>query len=415
MFLLTYLVLVFTFGLSLLLVEIALGRKTRQSTIGAFRIFGKKYAFIGILASLVPFIITPYYCVIGGWVAKYVGAYFMDAPLTIGDGGAYFTNFITSSFESYIWLIIFAGIVFFVVSRGIKGGIEKANLIMMPALIIMTIILVVYTLFQPGAIDGAAYYLVPDFSTFSPELVVAALGQMFFSLSIAMGIMVTYGSYMKQRDSLTGSAMRVAGFDVGISFLAGLMIVPAAFVALGSPEAVTENSGPGLMFVVLPQMFATFGDFAPIVGVCFFLLVIFAALTSAISLTETCVSIMQDGAKCSRKKALVLTFVIIGAAALLVNLGYNGLSFIEPLGAGSSMLDFFDFVSNTVMMPIVAFLTCIFVGWCIKPKVIEEEIMVSAPFRGRAAWRIMIKYIAPILIAIVFISFIAQFLGFMTI
>ena len=264
MFLLTYLVLVFTFGLSLLLVEIALGRKTRQSTIGAFKLFGKKYAFIGILASLVPFIITPYYCVIGGWVAKYVGAYFFDPATMIGDGGTYFSSFITSSFESYIWLFIFMAIVFFVVSRGIKGGIEKANLIMMPALIIMTVILVVYTLCQPGALDGAAYYLVPDFSAFSIELVVAALGQMFFSLSIAMGIMVTYGSYMKQRDSLTSSAIRVAGFDIGVSFLAGLMIVPAAFVALGSPEAVTENSGPGLMFIVLPQMFASFGDFAPV-------------------------------------------------------------------------------------------------------------------------------------------------------
>lgn len=415
MFLLTYLVLVFTFGLSLLLVEIALGRKTRQSTIGAFKLFGKKYAFIGILASLVPFIITPYYCVIGGWVAKYVGAYFFDPATMIGDGGTYFSSFITSSFESYIWLFIFMAIVFFVVSRGIKGGIEKANLIMMPALIIMTVILVAYTLCQPGALDGAAYYLVPDFSAFSIELVVAALGQMFFSLSIAMGIMVTYGSYMKQRDSLTSSAIRVAGFDIGVSFLAGLMIVPAAFVALGSPEAVTENSGPGLMFIVLPQMFASFGDFAPVIGVLFFLLVIFAALTSAISLMETCVSIMHDGAKCSRKKATVLTFVIIGVAAVFVNLGYNGLSFIEPLGAGTSLLDFFDFISNTIMMPIVAFLTCIFVGWCIKPKIIEEEIMASSPFRWRAAWRIMIKYIAPILIAIVFISFLAQFLGFMTI
>ena len=238
---------------------------------------------------------------------------------------------------------------------------------------------------------------------------------MLFVFSIAMGIMVTYGSYMKQRDSLTSSAIRVAGFDIGVSFLAGLMIVPAAFVALGSPEAVAENSGPGLMFIVLPQMFASFGDFAPVIGVLFFLLVIFAALTSAISLMETCVSIIHDGAKCSRKKATVITFVIIGVAAVFVNLGYNGLSFIEPLGAGTSLLDFFDFVSNTIMMPIVAFLTCLFVGWCIKPKIIEEEIMASSKFRWRAAWRIMIKYIAPILIAIVFISFLAQFLGFMTI
>ena len=414
-FLLTYVVLVFTFGVSLLLLETALGRKTGQSAIGAFKAFGKKYAFIGILASAVPFIITPYYCIIGGWVTKYTAAYLVNGPAALADGGDFFTGFITSNAESYIWMLVFMAIVFVIVGLGVKGGIEKANLFMMPALIIMAVAIAIYTLTMPGAVEGALYYLTPDFSKFSPELVIGALGQMFYSLSLAMGIMITYGSYLDRKSSLTQSVTRIGGFDVGVSFLAGLMIVPAAFVALGSPEAVTENSGPGLMFIVLPQMFASFGDFAPVIGVLFFLLVIFAALTSAISLMETCVSIMHDGAKCSRKKATVLTFVIIGVAAVFVNLGYNGLSFIEPLGAGTSLLDFFDFISNTIMMPIVAFLTCIFVGWCIKPKIIEEEIMASSPFRWRAAWRIMIKYIAPILIAIVFISFLAQFLGFMTI
>lgn len=413
MFLLTYLVLVFTFGISLLLLEIALGRKTGLSAIGAFKSFGKKYAFIGFFASLIPFIITPYYCVIGGWVMKYFFAYFADGPAALADG-TYFTSFIAGNPESFFWMLLFMALAFIVVARGVKGGIEKANLVMMPALIIMAIGLVVYTLAQPGALEGAAYYLIPDFSKFSPELVISAMGQMFFSLSLAMGIMITYGSYVAKKESLTTSAIRVGGFDLGVSFLAGLMIVPAAFVSLGSGEAVAETAGPGLMFIVLPQMFSTFGDMAVVVGAIFFASVIFAALTSAISLTETCVSIIMDATSWSRKKALAVTFSIIAAAGIVVNLGYNGLSFIQPLGDGTTILDFADFLSNSVMMPIAALMTCIFVGWIIKPKTIADEISSSAPFRARKAWGIMIKYVAPVLVVIILLAYVGATFGLFT-
>lgn len=414
MFLLTYFVLVFTFGISLLLLEIALGRKTGQSTIGAFKSFGKKYAFIGVFASLIPFLITPYYCVIGGWVMKYFAAYFTDGPAALADGGVFFSNFIAGNPETFFWMLLFMGLAFFVVARGVKGGIEKANLVMMPALIIMAIGLVIYTLVQPGALAGAAYYLVPDFSKFSAELVISAMGQMFFSLSLAMGIMITYGSYVDKKESLTDSAIRIGGFDIGVSFLAGLMIVPAAFVALGSGEAVAEASGPGLMFIVLPQMFASFGDMATVVGMVFFALVIFAALTSAISLTETCVSIISDATKWSRKKSMVVTFSVIAVCGILVNLGYNGLSFIQPLGEGTTILDFADFLSNSVMMPLAALLTCLFVGWIIKPKTIEDEISASAPFKARKAWHVMIKYIAPVLVVVILVAYVAATFGLFT-
>ncbi len=413
MFLLTYVVLVFTFGISLLLLEIALGRKTGLSAIGAFKSFGKKYSFIGFFASLIPFIITPYYCVIGGWVTKYFVAYFTDGPAALADG-TYFTSFIAGNPETFLWMLLFMGLSFFVVARGVKGGIEKANLVMMPALIVMAVGLVIYTLVQPGALEGAAYYLVPDFSKFSPELVISAMGQMFFSLSLAMGIMITYGSYVAKKESLTTSAIRVGGFDLGVSFLAGLMIVPAAFVALGSGEAVAETAGPGLMFIVLPQMFATFGDAAVAIGAVFFALVIFAALTSAISLTETCVSIISDATAWSRKKSIAVTFTIIAVAGIFVNLGYNGLSFIQPLGEGTTILDFADFLSNSVMMPLAALMTCIFVGWIIKPKTLIDEIAVSAPFKARKAWSIMIKYIAPVLVVIILIAYVAATFGFFT-
>ena len=411
-FLLTYLLLVFTFGVSLLLLETALGRKTGQSAIGAFKSFGKKYAFIGILASVVPFIITPYYCIIGGWVTKYTAAYLVEGPEALADGGGFFSGFITSDVESYVWMLIFMAIVFIVVSLGVKGGIEKANLFMMPALIVMAAGLAVYTLTMPGALDGALYYLVPDFSKFSPELVISALGQMFYSLSLAMGIMITYGSYLSKKDSLTQSVVRIGGFDIGVSFLAGLMIVPAAFVALGSGDAVAANSGPSLMFIILPTVFADMGTgVATVLGFIFFLLVLFAALTSAISLAETCTSIVQDGTHWSRKKSLGVTFAVIVVAGIFVNMGYNHLAFIEPLGEGSSLLDFFDFISNSVIMPIVALLTCIFVGWIIKPQTLADEIELTGPFKLKTAWTVMIKYVAPVLVVVILVAYVAAQFG----
>lgn len=410
-FLFTYLVLVFTFGVSLLLLETALGRKTGQSAIGAFKAFGKKYAFIGILTSAIPFIIVPYYCIIGGWVTKYTASYLTIGPEALADGGGFFTGFITSNTESYLWMLIFMAIVFIIVALGVKGGIEKANLFMMPALIVMAVAIAIYTITMPGALDGVAYYLTPDFSKFSPELVIGALGQMFYSLSLAMGIMITYGSYLSKKDSLTQSVTRVGGFDLGVSFLAGLMIVPAAFVAMGSGDAVASQAGPSLMFITLPSVFNDMGGAASIVGFLFFLLVLFAALTSAISLTETCVSIIADGAGWSRKRSLVTVMIVIVAAGVFINAGYNGLSFIEPLGPGSSMLDFFDFISNSVMMPIAALLTCVFVGWIIKPKVIVDEVKQSSPFKFEKAWTVMIKYVAPVLVTVILVAYVAQQFG----
>lgn len=410
-FLFTYLVLVFTFGVSLLLLETALGRKTGLSAIGAFKSFGKKYAFIGILTSAIPFIIVPYYCIIGGWVTKYTASYLTTGPAALADGGGFFTSFISSSTESYLWMLIFMAVVFIIVALGVKGGIEKANLFMMPALIVMAVAIAIYTITMPGALDGVLYYITPDFSKFSPELVIGALGQMFYSLSLAMGIMITYGSYLNKKESLTQSVVRIGGFDLGVSFLAGLMIVPAAFVAMGSGEAVASGAGPSLMFITLPGVFNDMGGAATIVGFLFFLLVLFAALTSAISLTETCVSIIADGAGWSRKRSLVTVMIFIVAIGMFINAGYNALSFIEPLGAGSSLLDFFDFISNSVMMPIAALLTCVFVGWIIKPKVIADEIKQSSPFKLEKAWTVMIKYVAPVLVTVILVAYVAAQFG----
>ena len=412
MFLLVYLVFVFTFGVSLLLVETALGRKTGLSAIGAFKSFGKKYTFIGLLASVVPFIITPYYCLIGGWVTKYAAVFLTgQAPASADGTGAFFSAFIGSGRESSAWMVLFMAVSFVVVALGVEGGIEKVNLVLMPALVVMAVAIAIYTLTLPGALDGALYYLVPDFSKFSPELVIGALGQMFYSLSLAMGIMITYGSYLSKKESLTTSVARVGCFDLGVSFLAGLMIVPAAFVAMGSGEAVAEHSGPSLMFIVLPQIFTDMGGVGTVIGAAFFLLVLFAAITSAISLMETCASIIQDGLGWSRRVSLGSMFTFMVVVGLFVNAGYSGLSFIQPLGEGSSLLDLFDFVSNSVIMPIVALLTCLFVGWVIKPEALIEEVALSSKFSMRRVWAFLIKYVAPVLLVVILVAYVAAQFG----
>ena len=413
-FLFLYLVFVFTIGVALLLLETAFGRKTGQSCIGAFKAFGKKYAPLGVFASCVPFIIVPYYCVIGGWVVKYMAAYLTDGPAVLADGGGYFNAFISSGYESALFMLVFMVLTYAVVALGVNNGIEKANLIMMPALIVVSAALGIYALTLPGALEGLAFYVVPDLSKISPELVVAALGQTFFTLSLAMGIMFTYGSYLAKKEKLTSSVVQIAGTTFAVSLLAGLMVVPATFATLGSGDAVAENAGPSLMFVILPQVFNSMGEAGGIVGCVFFILVIFAALTSSISLTEACVSIVQDGAGWSRKRSIAVSVAVITVVGFVVNLGYSSLAFIQPLGDGTSILDFMDFLSNSVMMPLAALMTCIFVGWVIGPKVIADEVKVSARFRLEKVWTVTIKYIAPVCIALILVAYVAQSLGIIT-
>ena len=410
-FLFVYLVFVFTIGLALLLLETALGRKTQQSSIGAFKSFGKKYAFIGIFMSAVPFIIVPYYCVIGGWVTKYMVGYVVEGPAALADGGDFFSSFISSGSESMAFMLVFMALTYLIVALGVNKGIEKANLVMMPLLIVMAAGVAIYSLTLPGAMDGLAFYLLPDLSALSPELIIAALGQTFFTLSLAMGIMVTYGSYLKKSAKLTSSVTQIAGATFGVSLLAGLMIIPATFAALGSGEAVAENSGPSLMFIILPQVFENMGGMAPILGFAFFVLVLFAAMTSSISLVETCTSIIADGTKCSRRRALVIVIVFVTVMGIVVNMGYSSLAFIQPLGEGSSILDLLDFISNSVMMPLAALMTCIFVGWIIGPKVIIDEVRESAKFKLANVWTVMVKYIAPVVLVAILVAYVAQTMG----
>ncbi|MBE6708866.1 MAG: sodium-dependent transporter [Ruminococcaceae bacterium] len=405
-FLLVYLVLAVTFGYALMCGEIAIGRKTGKSAIGAFTDLNKKYKFIGILASVVPMIILPYYSVIGGWVAKYLTV-FVSGNMNMAAGDKYFTDFTKKPVEPLLWFLLFIGLTALVVLLGVDKGVEKVSKIMMPVLVVLTVGIAVYGLFIDGAIDGVVYYLKPDFSKFSYKTVLAAMGQLFYSMSLAMGIMITYGSYMKKDVSIESSVSQIEIFDTGVAFFAGLMIIPSVFALQG--EAALKNSGAGLMFQTLPKLFSQIGSFGHVIGTLFFILVLFAALTSSISLMETVVSIFRDKFGWGRK--FTCGIVLVGCIILGTpsSLGHGVWKSVAPLGM--SILDFFDFISNSVIMPIVALLTCIFIGYIIKPKTIIDEIESSGKFRRKGLFVVMTKYIAPVCIVLILVSSVLGALG----
>ena len=405
-FLLIYLILVVTFGFAIMVMEIAIGRKTKQSAITAYGALHKKFNFIGVLSSLVPVIILPYYCVIGGWVTKYLAAYLTGAHAAAAQDG-YFESFISAPAEPVIWQTLFILITFAVVLLGVKNGIEKANKIMMPLLILLTVGVAIYSVCMPGAWDGFLYYSTPNFKNFSVTTVLGAMGQMFYSMSLAMGIMITYGSYMKKEDSIPHAVRQIEFFDTGVAFLAGAMVVPAVYAFSGGDPA-KMNAGAGLMFQTLPKVFEKMG-LSTAVGIVFFLLVLFAALTSSISLMETVISILQDRLGWKRTTACIA----VGAGTLLLavptSLGYGVLSGIAPLGM--SLLDFFDFLSNSVLMPVVALLSCIFVGYVLKPGAVTEEVELNGKFRQKRMFTVIIKYVAPVLIVFILVSSVLNALG----
>ena len=406
-FLLIYLILAVTFGFTLMTAEIAIGRKTGLSAIGAFKVLDKRFNFLGILAVVVPVIIFPYYSVIGGWVVKYF-AVFISGDVKASAGDTYFTDFIGGTFQPIGWFLLFLALTAVVVLCGVEKGIEKVSKIMMPILVVLTIIISVYGLTLDGAMEGLVYYIKPHMADVSAKTILAAMGQLFYSMSLAMGIMITYGSYMKKTDSLESSVRQIELFDTGIAFLAGLMIIPAVFAFSGGDRSAL-SAGPGLMFMTLPKVFASM-KFGGAIGTIFFLLVLFAALTSAISLMETIVSVFMDRFGWKRRFTGILVAILAALMGIPSSLGFGPLGFIT--WNNLSILDIMDFLSNSVLMPIVAFFTCIFVGFIIKPKAIADEVKETGePFKAEGMFNIMIKWVAPIFLVIILASSIASGLG----
>lgn len=415
LFLLCYFILVFTFGFTLLTTEVALGRKTQQSPLTAYGVLNEKWKGLGILACIVPVIILPYYCAIGGWVLKYFCTFIIGHDKdTVADG--YFTGFITADVAPIVYAIIFILATAVIVYLGVEAGIEKYSKVLMPALFIMIVGIAIYSLTLKREVDGLVVtgldglkvYLLPDFTgiTFSKlmSVIMDAMGQLFYSISVAMGIMIAYGSYVKKDVNLMSSINQIEFFDTMVAFFAGLMIIPAVIVFMGKDGL---SAGPGLIFVSLPKIFNEMGIVGRVLGIVFFITVLFAAITSSVSIMEAIVSSLMDKFKLNRQKSAIITSIYALVVGVIVCLGYNKLYFeaVLPNGSVGQILDIMDYLSNNVMMPVVAILTCILVGWIAKPSAVIDEVTRNGEKFGRKKlYIVMVRFVAPVLLALLLLS-----------
>ena len=413
-FLLTYIILALTFGFALLTTEIAIGRKTAQSPITAYKIIHPKWSWIGLIACVVPMMILPYYSAIGGWILKYLAAYLTGGAPTAAEADGFFGGFITSPVEPIIWFVIFLAATTFVVYKGVNAGIERMSKVMMPILLVLIICIAVFSLtlshtdaegVTRTGLQGLKVYLVPNFEGMTASklltVVTDAMGQLFYSISVAMGIMITYGSYVKKENNLTKSVNQIEIFDTAVAFLAGMMIIPAVYAFMGSEGL--NNSGPGLMFKALPKVFDAMGGIGMVVGIAFFVMVFFAALTSSISIMEALVASFMDKFHMDRKKATLANALIALVVGIIVCMGYTAFYFEASFGTvvAGQILDVLDYISNSVLMPVVAIATCILVGWVVKPKTIIDEVTRNGEAFGRKGlYVVMVKYITPVMLAV---------------
>lgn len=411
-FLLIYIILALTFGYSMIIAETSIGRMSGKSPVGAYHSFGtsKWFSFGGWINAIIPLLIVPYYSVIGGWVIKYLFGYICGNGSDLATDG-YFGTFISDGVSTEVCFIIFALITLGIIFAGVRNGIERVSKIMMPILVVLSVIIAIYSVTRPGALAGVKYFLVPNVENFSWMTVVSAMGQMFYSLSIAMGILITFGSYMKKDVSIEDSTRNVEVFDTAIAIMAGLMIIPAVFAFSGG-DPNTLQAGPSLMFITIPKVFDSMG-LGTAVGILFFLLVLFAAITSSIALTESAVSTFEDELGWGRRKSTMLAGAIMLALGSLSSLGYGPLASVKIIGM--QFLDFFDFLTNSVMMPIAAIATCLLVSRVIGLKAIEDEVLLGeSKFRRKFIFNFMIKYLCPIFAAIILISSVANAFGWIS-
>ncbi len=414
-FLLCYVILALTFGFTLLVTEIAIGRKTGQSSLTAYAKIHPKMGWVGVIACLIPALILPYYCVIGGWVLKYLAAYLTGGGMgAVADG--YFTGFITHQWSPILWFLVFLGLTMVVVYKGVDKGIEKFSRVLMPILVVLIFGISIFSLFlnhtdasgiTRTGLQGLAVYVIPNFEGMSLKqfliVLTDAMGQLFYSISVAMGIMITYGSYVKKDTDLIKSVNQIEVFDTAVAFLAGLMIIPAVYTFMGA-EGMSA-SGPSLMFVALPKVFGEMGTvIGTVVGVTFFLTVAFAALTSSVSVLEAVVASVMDRFRWERKQAAVLVTLVTAVVGVIVCLGYN-LFYFEavlpntPAGKNAQILDILDYISNYVLMPVVSIATCIFIGWVVKPKTVIDEVCLNGEkFSREKLYVVMVKYVTPVLL-----------------
>ena len=404
-FILCYVLLAVFFGISLLMLEIAIGRHTEKSVLGAFPALNKKFKWVGYVSVIVPLIIVPYYCVIGGWVVKYAWSFIVGSEGLVGATSTemtsnFFNSFVSSNFSPLIFFLIFAFFTIIIVSFGVKDGIEKMSKILMPALAILAVFLMVYVLFQNNSSKGLEFIFIPKAEDLTFNTVLGALGQLFYSMSIGMCIIITYGSYMKKDVSIKSSASQIAIFDSAFAFVASIIIICSVF-AFGSGENALKEDGPALMFIQLTNVFNALPA-GRIIAIIFFILVLFAAVTSSVSLVESIVAVITENGKVTRFRACLIVFCVIIVFGTLSSLGFGPLSDVTLFG--KDILSSFDFLANNILIPIIAIITCVFAGWCIDKHIIPKEIGLDKNKALNAYFNVIIRYVAPICISVILVS-----------
>ncbi len=398
-FVIIYLLFVIFIGYSVMLTEFAIGRKTGLSAVGAFKSTDRRWTFAGVIGVFSGLLIMGFYPVVGGWAIAYIqkiASGLLSTPEAIGDS---FGSFISDPVQPLMWMGLYLLLNIFIVVKGISGGIEKAGKILMPMLFAILIIVAVKGLSLPGASAGLEFLFKPDFSKVDSGVVLAALGQAFFSLSLGMGCMMTYGSYLKKKENLVQTTAMVTAMDTGVAILAGIAMFPAMFALNMEPSA-----GPGLVFVVVPQLFAEMGGMIGVLlALLFFIGLSVAALTSSVSLLEVVVSYLIDEKGMKRSTAVLSASALMAILCVFASLSLGGTG---PQLFGTGAFDIFDLLTDKIFLAVGGLLVCIFAGWRLSRSELQKEITndgkVSFPLFG--LWYNLVKYVIPFAIAIVAIS-----------
>lgn len=416
LFILVYLVLVFTFGYTLLASDIAIGRKTQLNSVRAYAAMRPRWGFLGVVTFVVPLIIMTYYAVIGGWIVRFFVGYLMGEAHSMAQDG-FFSRFISNPQEASLYAVLFMVLTSCIVFRGVQGGIETCSKIIMPLLLIGVVGIAIYALTLVHVADdgsvrtgiqGLVVYLTPDFSGLSIhrflQILLDGMSQLFFSLSVSMGIMITYGAYVKKDVDLNKSIAQIELFDTGVALIAGAMIIPAMYVFAGVEGM---QSGPSLMFVSLPRIFLSMGTVGVVVGAIFFLMAGFATLTSCISVLETIVANVVELFGTSRKLTCVAASFLYTVASVVIALGYS-VFYVEvdlPNGVAGQLLDIADYLSNSCMMPAISLLSALLIGWVVKTDWIEQEFLSgSCGMRRVHIYRVMVRYVVPVVMGVLFLQ-----------
>ena len=406
-FIMIYVACVLLLGIPCMISEFIIGRHGRANTARAFQTLadGKPWALIGYMGVLTGFLITGYYAVVSGWCLQYVWASLIGHLQ--GDPEyfkTYFTELSSNPVKPVFWTVVILGMTYLIIEHGVRNGIEKASKLMMPTLFILLLIIVSASCMLPNAYKGIEFLFKPDFSKITSDVFLSALGQSFYSLSIAMGCLCTYASYFSKETNLTKAASQIAIIDCVVAILAGLMIFPAAFSV-----GVNPDSGPSLIFITLPNVFQQAFSSVPAVGyvvsLLFFVLLSLAALTSLMSLHEVSTAFFQEELGTTRKRAALIVTVttsVIGAFCSLSLGAVEELSFF-----GKAMFDWFDFVTGQIFLPVVGFLTCIFIGWFVPHKIVRDEFSNYGELKGYVRYfhryLFLIKYVCPLAIILIFL------------